>query len=169
MNNHLFLIGFMGSGKSTVAALLAKRSGRPCVELDARIEQRAGRSIAELFSSTGEEEFRQLESETLADLEIEPPSIVATGGGAFLAFANRQRMRALGVTVWLDASLEESRHRVGSAADRPLWQDEDPIAFRALFEARRAAYALADCRISTREKPPDTVAIQVLDCFEGNF
>jgi shikimate kinase len=168
-DNHLFLVGFMGSGKSTVAALLAGRTGRPWVELDALIEEGAGQSIGELFAESGEEEFRKLEGLALATLNQAPPSIVATGGGTFLAVANRQRMRRSGKTAWLDVSLEQALLRVGDGAGRPLWQDDDPVAFRALFDRRRACYALADYRFSTTEKPPETVAIDVFDCFEGIF
>lgn len=159
----------MGSGKSTVGALLAARCGRPFVELDREIEKCTGRSIVDLFSKDGEEGFRQVEEEALARLEQTPPSIVATGGGAFLIAANRQRMRALGATVWLDVPLEEARRRVGDESGRPLWRDDDPIAFRALFERRRAAYALADCRILTSQKPPKTVTNEVFDRFERFF
>jgi len=168
-NGHLFLVGFMGSGKSTVAALLASRTGRPCVETDAAIEERTGRSITDLFSELGEERFRELEAQALSRLDQAQPSIVATGGGVFLAHRNRQRMRGSGVTVWLDVLLEEARRRVGGEGGRPLWQDDDRIAFRALFDRRRACYALADYRIITTKKPPETVAIKVFDRFEGIF
>ncbi len=168
-HGHLFLVGFMGSGKSTVAALLAARTGRPHVELDEEIEKRTGRSIVELFSSDGEGRFRQIEEETLAGLEQAPPSIVATGGGAFLGVANRQRMRVLGLTVWLDVLLEDARRRVGDGSGRPMWRDDDPIAFRAFFEHRRATYALADCRVLTSQKPPETLANEIFDRFERFF
>jgi len=97
------------------------------------------------------------------------PSIVATGGGTFLAVVCRQRMRELGRTAWLDVSLEQARRRVGDGAGRPLWREDDPVAFRALFDRRRASYALADYRFPTTEKPPETVAIDVFDRFEGIF
>ncbi len=168
-NSHLFLVGFMRSGKSTVAALLAARTGRPCVELDEEIEKRTGRSIVELFSRDGEDKFRQIEKEALARLEQTPPSIVATGGGAFLDVANRQCMRMLGLTVWLDVPLEDARRRAGDGAGRPLWRDDDPVDFRAFFEHRRATYALADCRVLTSQKPPETLANEIFDRFERFF
>ena len=168
-NRHLFLVGFMGCGKSTVAPLVAARAGRPCIELDDVVERRAGGSIVDLFSSGRERDFRRFETESLEGLEGQPGSIVATGGGAFQAVANRQLMRRIGLTVWLDVSLEEARRRLGDGSGRPLWQTEDPVAFRALFERRRACYALAEYRFSTTEKPPKSVAIDVIDCFRGIF
>ena len=168
-NSHVFLVGFMGSGKSTVAALLAARTGRPHVELDEEIQKRTGRSIVELFSSDGEARFRQIEEKTLAGLEQAPPSIVATGGGVFLEVANRQRMRALGVTVWLDVRLEDARRRVGDGRGRPMWWDDDPVAFRTFFERRRATYALADRRVITYQKTPEMVEKEIFDRFERFF
>lgn len=168
-HGHLFLVGFMAAGKSTVAALLAARTGRPFVELDSVVEERAGRSIADIFAEQGERRFREYEAEALAGLDGAPPSIVATGGGAFLAAANRRLMGRLGRTVWLDVSLRETRLRVGGGEGRPLWQDDDPVCFRAFFERRRACYALADYRFLTTQKPPEIVAIDVFERFEGFF
>jgi shikimate kinase len=168
-NRHLFLVGFMGCGKSTVAPLVAARMERPCIELDDVIEGLAGCSIADLFATGREQDFRRLEAESLERLDGKPGSIVATGGGAFLAFANRQQMRRIGETAWLDVSLEEARRRVGDGGGRPLWQKDDRVAFRALFERRRACYALAGYRFLTTKKPPKIVAIDVFDCFDGIF
>jgi len=159
----------MGSGKSAVAAPLAAQTGRPYVELDEEIEKRAGRSIVELFSADGENGFRQIEKEALARLAQAPPSIVATGGGVVLDVANRQCMNRLGVTVWLDVPLADARRRAGDGKGRPLWRDDDPIAFRAFFERRRATYALADYRVFTSEKPPKTVVNEIVDRFERFF
>jgi len=167
--SHLFLVGFMGSGKSTVAETIAARSGRPHVDLDREIEKRNGRTIAELFSKDGEEQFRRVETKTLATIVKMPPSIVSTGGGAFAGVGNRQRMRRHGVTIWLDVALDEARQRVGSGGGRPLWQDDDPIAFRGFFERRRALYWLADIRVVTAQKTPKMVDKEILERIQGFF
>ena len=169
MPGHLFLIGFMGSGKSTLATRLARRTGRPSIELDERIERVAGRSIADLFSSDGEIKFRELEKETLATLAREPSSIVATGGGAFLAAENRKEMRDQGWTAWLDVSLEQARDRVGSDPGRPLWKETDSLEFRAFFEKRRACYALAGARVVTTGKTPEAIESELIERFERIF
>ena len=165
---HLFLVGFMGSGKSTVAALLAARMGRTLVDLDAEIEARTGRSIAESLSADTEADFRRTEQEVLGEIP-ERAAVVATGGGTYLDARIRRRLRLSGVTVWLDVSLVEARRRTADGQGRPLWRNDDPIAFRAFFERRRAVYALADRRVETSRKTPENVSIKVFERFEGFF
>lgn len=164
----LFLVGFMGSGKSTVAALIATRSARRLIDLDARIVSSAGQSIAALLGGEGEEEFRRIERAVLQEIRTDG-AVVATGGGTFLQADNRAWMRRFGVSVWLDVCLGEARGRTAGGSGRPLWRDDDPIGFRALFERRRAVYALADLRVLTSQKTPENVAIEVFERFERFF
>ena len=137
----LYLIGFMGAGKSAAARELAQRWGVEQVDLDAAIAARAGRSIAEIFASEGEPTFRELETR---ELQATRAPIVACGGGLPLKRANREWMRLHGRSVWLDAPLATLRRRVESAADRPLWK---PDQLRGRYQLRRARYALADDRV----------------------
>ena len=165
---HLFLVGFMGAGKSTVAALIADRAGHELLDVDARIEERTGRSIVAWLSAETEAEFRACETDVLSELG-KTRKVVAVGGGAFVSARNRALMRRDGVTVWLDAPLAELKERTHEGAGRPLWRDEDPIRFRAFFERRRALYALADIRVDTSQKSPENVSVEVYERFDGFF
>ncbi|HKQ59809.1 MAG TPA: shikimate kinase [Candidatus Polarisedimenticolaceae bacterium] len=143
----LFLVGFMGSGKSCVGRALALRLGWEHVDTDERIVAAAGRSIERIFAEAGEAHFRRLEWDELQRLGTRQRAIVSTGGGLFLGLEPRRWIRAHGTSVWLDVPLELVRRRVAGAGGRPLWDGAEPIALRALYDRRRAAYALADRRI----------------------
>ncbi len=118
---HLFLVGMMGSGKSTVGRLCAAALDRPFVDLDAEVERLGGRSIADLFAAEGEDGFRRRESEALAGVAASGvPSVVACGGGVVLDAPNRGRLRSAGVVVWLDAPPPALAARLGRGEGRPL-------------------------------------------------
>lgn len=146
----IFLVGFMGCGKSTVGARLAPLLGRPFLDSDKEIEEREGRAIAAIFAESGEGYFRAIESALLRDC-LGRPLVVATGGGAFLRATTRRAMIREGCTVWLDASLDLCRRRIGAGEGRPRWPSADRLAQRALYEARRTCYALAQIRIVADE------------------
>lgn len=116
------LIGYRACGKTSVAPRLAGRLGWSWVDCDRAIEQRAGLTVRQIFETSGEAEFRRLESEVLAELLLGPETVIATGGGAVLAPQNRERLRAAGPVVWLHASIETLTKRLSrehSAASRP--------------------------------------------------
>lgn len=154
----VFLVGFMGAGKTAVGRALAETMGRVFVDLDAEIERREGRAIGALFQEFGERAFREAESRAFEELGDGLGMVVAAGGGAFTQAAVRRRMKALGVTVWLDVPLEVARERVGAALGRPLWTADDPVALRAQFDRRRATYALAEQRIDAASASPRAIA-----------
>jgi len=110
------LIGYRGSGKSSVARPLAARWGWTAVDADDVIEQRAGRTIREIFSQSGEPEFRRLERETIADLVRQSSLVLAAGGGAILDEATRSALRAAGPVVWLRAPVDELAARIAQDA-----------------------------------------------------
>jgi len=110
------LIGYRGSGKSSVARPLAARWGWTAVDADDVIEQRAGRTIREIFSQSGEAEFRRLERETIADLVRQSSLVLAAGGGAILDEATRHALRAAGPVVWLRAPVDELAARIAQDA-----------------------------------------------------
>lgn len=161
----IFLVGFMGCGKSRVGESLARRLTREFVDTDSLVTEREGRSIAEIFRDCGEDRFRRAEREALRSLEGRSGIVVATGGGLFVGFGQRRWMLRRGRTVWLDVPFEVARGRVGGGEERPLWLPRDPVELRAFFEKRRAVYALATLRVAAAPGDPDAVAGRVLDAL----
>jgi shikimate kinase len=161
---HVFLIGFMGAGKSTVARIVAEELGRPLVDLDDAIEQVAGRTVRAIFEDEGEDAFRELESEQLAALEGAQPSIVACGGGIVVRDANRSALKRMGLVVYLRVSAGETLARVSSDATRPLLSGPGgTLAATALLEARESLYsATADVTIDTVGHTANEVASGVV-------
>jgi shikimate kinase / 3-dehydroquinate synthase len=142
LRKHIALIGFMGAGKSTIGREVARLTQRPFFDLDEEIEKRHG-PIARIFDERGEPEFRQIEEEIAAEvLASNELSVVALGGGAVLAQATQDRLRAQCFCIYLPVAVEDAWARV-RASDRPLARDEE--RFRALFTERAAIYSwLAD-------------------------
>ncbi len=158
----IYLVGFMGSGKSTVAVELARLTGRRAVDTDELIVSRDGRSIERIIGDEGEPHFRELESAVLREAAAADDLVVATGGGLCLQAANRRFLRRRGRSVWLDLPLERCRIRVGGGAGRPLWPAGDPMEARALFERRAVGYSLSELRVDADGEPAE-VARRVLD------
>lgn len=156
----IYLVGFMGSGKTTVARALGRRLGWPVIDLDAAIEQREGQSVSAIFARQGEAYFRRVEREVLLGLRERRQVVVATGGGTFAQLANRADILADGVTVWLDAPLHRILQRVPSDGRRPLAANRE--AFEALFTERRSAYAQAHLRIEADGQSVEALLEQVL-------
>jgi thiamine-phosphate diphosphorylase len=159
---HVYLIGFMGAGKSTLGPLVARSLGRPFVDLDREIERRAGATIAELFAARGEPHFRRLERQALRDVSRGRDAVVALGGGALGSAASASRVRRTGVRVWLDAPVAVLRRRCQfpGAPERPLLRD--PGAFARLYLARRSLYAAAEVRLATGRHEPDVLAARLV-------
>ncbi len=164
----LFLVGFMGSGKTTVGQLLSQHLGWRFEDLDGRIAAQQGCSIAEIFSNQGERRFRQMEREALLELIVEMrlrPTLAALGGGAFVQADNRSILKESGIpSVFLDASVEDLWERCRSTQERPLAKNKNH--FRQLYEARRSSYMEAAIRIDTRGKAVETVAAEVSSWLE---
>jgi len=154
----VYLIGFMGAGKSTIGPLLADRLGVPFHDLDDLVVDRAGATIAEIFARDGEARFRDLEVAALAD--IDEDAVVSLGGGAFMTEAVRELVSARGTSIYLDWPLEVLAQRVAGDPERPL--AADPEQFRQRYASRVPTYRQAD--LVWRSRPPyrETVA-QVVD------
>lgn len=159
---HVFLVGFMGAGKSTVGSLLAERLGRPFIDLDAEIVRGAGITIAEIFAEGGEMRFRELETSALAALDAEAPSVVACGGGVVLRDENRRPLKELGTVVYLEVSVGEALARIGDVEGRPLLAEGGPAAAATLLDARVALYrAVADITVDTDACTPADLAEEI--------
>lgn len=163
---HVFLVGFMGAGKSTVGALLAQILGRPFVDLDMEIERKVGRPVAQVFAEDGEEAFRELESQALARLADSVPSVVACGGGIVLRDGNRRRMKDLGVVVFLEVSAGVALARIGDVEGRPLLAQGGPSTASTLLQARTGIYhAVADVTVDTDACEPYELAEQIAEAL----
>jgi shikimate kinase len=160
----IYLVGFMGCGKSTVGRALADELGWRFFDLDEEIEKAAGESITEIFEKRGEEEFRALETEALKkrvrDVRMGRPQVIALGGGAFTRQENFELATHHGVTIWLDTPLDVIERRIAEETHRPLARD--PVRLRALYEDRRQAYERADYRIETFDHEPGYVVSRIL-------
>ncbi|RKN86692.1 shikimate kinase [Paenibacillus ginsengarvi] len=160
---NIVLVGFMGTGKSTVATLLAERLGWNKVDLDTSIEEAEGASIPQLFTEKGEPYFRQAETAALRrELEGRTGQIIATGGGAVLAEANRAIMLANGLVVALTANVETILSRVQNDPNRPLLQGNAQKSVPELLEKRKHAYDFAPAKIDTSDKSVEQIVEEVI-------
>ena len=157
----IYLLGFMGVGKSTVGELLAEKLRWPFIDLDTTIEAGQGTTIREMFENAGEVFFRQIERAALIEASKSEPAVIALGGGTFVQQANLEYINDNGgTTIWLDCPVDELRRRCGGKNDRPLFRD--PTSFAQLLEQRLPYYQLANFRVSTEGRHPDEVVEQIL-------
>lgn len=159
---NLWLVGMMGSGKTTVGRLVAVETGVSFHDVDLIVTQRAGNTIAELWRRDGEDAFRSAEAAIVAELAAVGDAVVSTGGGAVLREANRLAMRRSGTVVWLQASPAVLASRVAGARDRPLLNGGGEARLAELLEARTGAYRqAAHHTVSTEGRTPAEVAEEV--------
>ena len=158
--SHVYLIGFMGAGKSTVGRRVASELGWPFADLDALVERETGRSVREIFEVAGEPAFRALETAALEALAGAASSVVACGGGVVLSDSNRALLKRSGVVVYLKVTAAETLARVGADGTRPLLSGPGGVlAATSLLEARESLYAaVADATIETVGQSQDQVA-----------
>ena len=166
---NIYLVGMMGSGKTTSGKALAKLLGLPFVDLDERIVEQAGYSINDIFKTEGEPYFRNVESQLLAQVSRTTDQVIATGGGIVINSINSERMRSTGFVIYLKTSLDVLWERVKEKKDRPLLQFPDPRkSLAALFYKRTPLYELSSEKVFlTDHKSPEAVALEIYKtCFE---
>lgn len=164
IKDNIFLIGFMGAGKSTIARALQQELGFPLVEMDERIVQEQGMSINDIFAQYGEAHFRDIESQLIVDLGKDEPSIVSCGGGVVVRPENTQNMKKSGHIIFLKATPQTIYERVKNSTDRPILNGHMNVEYIAgLMEKRRALYEeAADITIQTDGKTREQVCREII-------
>ena len=163
---NIALIGFMGTGKSSVGQIVAAQLHFSFLDTDELIESRAGRSVTEIFSQAGETMFRDLEKQLLSELSRAQKTVISTGGGLAASAANLASLKEHALVVCLWASPELIWQRVRGQVHRPLLQGPDPEGrIRQLLSAREPFYKQADVLVNTEQRSVKEVAQHVLHQF----
>ena len=164
----LYLVGMMGSGKSSTGRPLAERLGYGFVDADAVIEQAAGCTIPEIFESDGEAGFRAIETQVLSAISQRHSLVVATGGGVVTQSQNWGLLHS-GIVIWLEVERDQLLKRLrADETPRPLLRRTDPeAAMDALLEERRPLYAEADLTVVIDDESPEVVADGILQLLPG--
>ncbi|MBO5371417.1 MAG: shikimate kinase [Lachnospiraceae bacterium] len=164
LTQHIFLIGFMGAGKSTIAAKLQEMLDVKQMEMDQIIVEQQKMPITEIFEKYGEAHFRDIESQLLIDLKNEAPGIVSCGGGIVVREENPGYMKESGKIVFLTATPETIYERVKDSTERPILNGNMNVEYiRELMEKRRAKYeAAADIIVATDGKSAEEICSEIL-------
>jgi shikimate kinase len=159
------LLGFMGSGKTLVGALVAQRSGAPLFDLDHMVEHEAGMSIADLFATVGEPAFREFEKKVLPRA-LQPGAVMALGGGVVMDDDNWALISDRAMTVYLEVPFEKLWARIRQIPGRPLTAGRTAADVEALYERRRSRYEQAQHRVDG-DRPPGEVADEVMKIWSA--
>jgi shikimate kinase len=161
----VYLVGFMGAGKTSVGRALAKRLDWRFADIDELIEQREHSSVSDIFAKQGEPYFRGIERTILAEQVPLRHAVVATGGGTFADPQNRAVIKADGAAVWLDVPLERVIARLPQDGRRPLASDRESL--ERLFHSRRPAYEQAHLRLDAARPAVESLVDQLVDWLEA--
>jgi shikimate dehydrogenase len=161
--DNISLIGFMGCGKTTVGQILAKKLGYFFKDIDIVIEERAGKTIPEIFRQKGEQHFRALEKSVLSEIELDKKTVYACGGGAVLDPANRDMLRRKSLVIWLYASLESCLHRIDPQSRPLLEKEEKGEKTHILLQTRIPHYAGTADLVVLNEKTPEKTAEKIYE------
>jgi shikimate kinase len=169
VSGNIFLVGPMGSGKSTIGRQLAKALKRPFFDSDKEIEKRTGVTISWIFEMEGEEGFRQREQQIIAELTAKQNIVLATGGGAILKEDNRKLLKSRGSVVYLSSSVEQLYRRTSKDKSRPLLQTDDPKKQIAILLAKRDPLykSVADVVIRTAKQSIQKTVSHVIKKLES--
>jgi len=161
----LYLVGFMGAGKTTMARALAARMGWQALDIDEAIEARERLTVAEVFARHGEPYFRSVEQAVLLEQIAQRHLVIATGGGTYADPQNRALMNSDGAAIWLDVPLDRLIARIPSDGRRPLAADRS--GFERLYHQRRAAYQQAHVRLDAGGASVGALVEQLVEWLEG--
>ncbi len=162
--NNIYIVGFMGTGKSAVGQRLASLKKMVFIDLDELIEEKGDKSIPDIFKEKGEPYFRALERKSLAEVSSKDNQVVSCGGGIVIDPDNIRLMKRTGTMVCLSSAPEVILERTRKFSHRPLLNVLDPLAkIRSLLAERREFYAQADITVDTSDISIDQAAIQVLN------
>ena len=165
---NIVFVGLMGAGKSAIGRMVAQQLKVSFIDTDVEIERVSRMTIAELFATYGEEEFRALETRVIKRLLRGGPKVISTGGGAFINDNTRRHITRGGISLWLKADLEVLWERVNKRDHRPLLKTENPKAtLAALMEKRYPIYAEADLTIESRDVRKEIIVTEVLAAIAG--
>jgi shikimate kinase len=167
-NRSIVLIGMMGAGKSSVGRCLREHTTLPLFDTDEIVTSKFGMPISEIFSTRGENQFREAETEALRKLPSDQRAIIVTGGGIVLREENIGLLKRLGAVVWLEADEETLFKRASRAGNRPLLQRKNPRkAFAQMLQTRLPLYAkVADIRVDTSVLTDEEIAVAILSKFK---
>ncbi len=158
---NIYLVGFMGSGKSTVGKILAEKLNMNFVDIDKLIEEKEGMKIKDIFEQKGESYFRELERKQIEATVKQEGLVVSTGGGLGANLDNMNFMKKNGDVVWLDVSLNTVLDRLKNDQDRPLLK-QPTEKIKQLFEERKNVYRLANIRVNVDKKTPSQIVEEIL-------
>ncbi|GAA0345857.1 shikimate kinase AroK [Bacillus carboniphilus] len=159
----IFLTGFMGAGKSTIARQLGKKLNKQVVDTDQLIVHREGKNIPDIFATKGETYFRQLETEVLTSLDAE--LIVSTGGGLIVRPENRKWMLENGYVIFLDCDIQEIWRRINGDKGRPLARNQAEVT--ALYESRKPLYNQCHFKVDTTHLSIDAITETIMNELES--
>ncbi len=162
---NIVLVGFMGTGKTTVGKLLSDHTGMPLVDMDALIAQQAGKTINDIFAQDGEAHFRALERQMAQTLSTRQDQVVSTGGGIVLNPDNIADFQSSGLVVCLLASAETVLDRVRHDTSRPLLAGDKEARILRLLESRKPLYEAIEHKIATDGLDPSAIARRIIDLY----